>query len=162
MFRGLIIGDSSEQEKQLDLLRGLFGGLPHAEVTSFIDALNARSIQHREDVLPSLRADADLQFVEAQRRGVRNPDAPTPREVQLPSWSEYSLARDRSRRAVDLVQLQERAVKTMKEFVSRRRGVLGRVPPKDIGHSGGTRKEDVSGSTGASRRSSAGSAGGGV
>ena len=55
VFRGFMGPDASEQEKQLDVFRGLFGGMPTDAVKRFVNDSEERAVRQRHDVVPALR-----------------------------------------------------------------------------------------------------------
>jgi len=77
--------DATEQEKQLDVFRGLFGGMPTDAVKAFVNDLEEHAVRQRHDVVPALREASEQKYAAAQRRGVRNPNAPSPAELQHPA-----------------------------------------------------------------------------
>lgn len=119
VFRGFMGPDASEQEKQLDVFRGLFGGMPTDAVKRFVNDLEERAVRQRHEVVPALREASEQKYAAAQRRGVRNPNAPSPAELQHPAWSEFNIAKDAHARGQKLLQLQDRAVKMLLEFSGR-------------------------------------------
>jgi hypothetical protein len=119
VFRGFMGPDTSEQEKQLDFFRGLFGGMPTDAVKRFVNDLEERAVRQRHDVVQALREASEQKYAAAQRRGVRNPNAPSPAELQHPAWSEFNIVKDAHARGQKLLQLQDRAVKMLLEFSGR-------------------------------------------
>jgi len=43
-------------------------------------------VRQRHDVVPALREASEQKYAAAQRRGVRNPNAPSPAELQHPAF----------------------------------------------------------------------------
>ena len=52
-------------------------------------------------------------------RGVRDCDNPTQADYQNPAWSEFNIAKDAYARGLDLIQLQDRALKAIEDFARR-------------------------------------------
>jgi len=68
------------------------------------------------------------QFCPARRspprvRGVRDPERPTLADYENPAWSEFNIAKDAYTRGLDLIQLQDKALKAIQDFARR-----GEVP----------------------------------
>ncbi len=129
MFRDLLAVPQTEAEKQLQLLRGLFSGMPPAEYGSFTENLESRCLAQQRVVVPALREAVEDARLNAQRRGVRDCDSPTQADLSNPAWSEFNIARDAYKRGVALVPLQDRALKAIAIQELARRGEEFRRPP---------------------------------
>ena len=69
---------------------------------------------------------------------MRNPNAPSPAELQHPAWSEFNIAKDAHARGQKLLQLQDRAVKMLLEFSGREEEFL----PAPLRRVSSAREED--------------------
>ncbi len=70
---------------------------------------------------------------------MRNPNAPSPAELQHPAWSEFNIAKDAYARGQKLLQLQDRAVKMLLEFSGREEEFL----PAPLRRVSSAREEDL-------------------